>query len=82
MYVADIDIVERNHGLVISLFVFTTLAVVAVIMRLFTRLILVRAIGTDDVFITIAAFGTLGFLISVMERQSSRPPPSRYGNVN
>lgn len=69
MYVADINIVERNHGLVISLFIFTVLAVVAVSMRIFTRLFLVRAIGVDDVFITLAALGTLGFLVAVMERK-------------
>ena len=69
MYVAGIDVVERNHGLVISLFLFTVLAVTAVTMRLFTRLVLVRAVGVDDVFITIAALGTMGFLIAVMERE-------------
>jgi high-affinity Fe2+/Pb2+ permease len=55
MYIADIYIVERNYGLVVCGFLFTTLAVIAVILRLITRLALVRNFGIDDAFITLAA---------------------------
>lgn len=55
MYVADIYIVPRNHGLVVSAFFFTTLAVMAVILRIITRVGLVHNIGIDDGLITLAA---------------------------
>ncbi|KAG9256275.1 uncharacterized protein F5Z01DRAFT_503237 [Emericellopsis atlantica] len=68
MYVADIEIVPRNYGLVVSSFLFTTMALLAVIMRIYTRSALVQNVGADDVLIVLAALGTLGFLISVMEQ--------------
>ena len=54
-YIADIPIVERNHGLVVSAFLFTTLAIVSVSLRVFTRVGLVRNAGIDDYFIIAAA---------------------------
>lgn len=55
LYIVDIPIVERNHGLVVSAFLFTSLAFLAVSMRTFTRAFLVRNVGLDDYFIVAAA---------------------------
>ena len=40
--------VERNHSTVTALFFFTALAFLLVILRLFTRIVLVRNLGVDD----------------------------------
>lgn len=55
--IGGIPIVERNHGLVVSQFLFTTLAVLAVCLRLFTRGALVRNLGLDDYFASFAMVG-------------------------
>ncbi|KJZ75160.1 hypothetical protein HIM_05354 [Hirsutella minnesotensis 3608] len=68
LHVAGIKIVERNNGLVVAGFFFTTAACLAVCLRLITRAALVRNFGTDDYFITAAMFGTIGFLVAVMEQ--------------
>ncbi|KFH48503.1 hypothetical protein ACRE_006540 [Hapsidospora chrysogenum ATCC 11550] len=71
MYVADVHIVKRNYGLVVAEFLFTTLAVVAVVLRLVTRMVFVRNVGVDDGFITIAALGTIAFLVGAIERKAN-----------
>ncbi|KAH7121980.1 hypothetical protein B0J13DRAFT_680159 [Dactylonectria estremocensis] len=68
MYVADIFVPEVNYALVGVGFTFTILAILFVVLRIFTRLWLVRSMGADDVFIIISTLGTLGFLIAVMEQ--------------
>ncbi|KAM4057385.1 putative integral membrane protein [Hirsutella rhossiliensis] len=67
-YVGDIAIVDRNHGLVLAGFLFTSLASLAVWLRIFTRAVLVRNVGLDDYFICAAMFGTIGFLTAVMHQ--------------
>lgn len=53
-YIADIPIVERNYGLVFSLFFFTTLAVLSVTLRIITRTLVVNIRGLDDYLIVAA----------------------------
>lgn len=54
MYVADIFVSPKNYSLVILEFLFTTLAIVFVILRVFTRLWIVKNIGFDDAFIVLS----------------------------
>ncbi|KAF7557723.1 hypothetical protein G7Z17_g413 [Cylindrodendrum hubeiense] len=68
MYVAGIFVPEVNYALVGVGFTFTILAIIFVVLRIFTRVWLVRGVGADDGFIVISTFGTLGFLIAVMEQ--------------
>lgn len=63
-YIADIPIVAKDHGLIISGFLFTTIACLSVSLRTFTRTVLVRNMGLDDYFIIAAA---------VRKPQSSSP---------
>ncbi|KAF4506510.1 hypothetical protein G6O67_006589 [Ophiocordyceps sinensis] len=65
-HVGDIAIVERNHGLVVAGFFFTSLASLAVWLRIVTRAALVRNMGLDDYFICAAMLGTIGFLTALM----------------
>ncbi|KJZ71554.1 hypothetical protein HIM_09023 [Hirsutella minnesotensis 3608] len=65
--VAGVEIVERNNCLIISAFFFTTTACLAVCLRLLTRAVLVRNFGLDDYLITAAMFGTIGFLVAVIQ---------------
>lgn len=58
-YVGDIPIVDENHALVFSGFLFTTLAFVVISARLFTRAVLVRNVGVDDILMCIAFVRTL-----------------------
>ncbi|KAL6407647.1 hypothetical protein AUP68_08668 [Ilyonectria robusta] len=68
MYVSNIFVPEQNYALVGVGFTFTVLAIIFVVLRIFTRVWLVRSVGADDGFIVISTFGTLGFLIAVMEQ--------------
>ncbi|KAK3330757.1 hypothetical protein B0H66DRAFT_74012 [Apodospora peruviana] len=67
-YLGSTPIVERNYGLVFSAFFFTSLAVVTVGMRIYTRVVLLRNIGVDDVLITIALVGAISYLTACMEQ--------------
>lgn len=60
-YIADIPIVERNYGLVFSLFLFTTLAFLSVTLRIITRTLIVDNTGLDDYFIVAATVCSLKF---------------------
>jgi len=53
-YLGSTPIVERNHGLVFSAFFFTTLALVTISMRIYTRTVMVRNLGLDDILIVVA----------------------------
>lgn len=53
-YIGTIPIVERNYGLVFSVFFFTSLAALVVGMRTYTRAFLVKNVGADDVLMIIA----------------------------
>ncbi|KAI5460227.1 hypothetical protein BGZ63DRAFT_359196 [Mariannaea sp. PMI_226] len=68
MYVTDIYVSKQNYGLVGVGFTFTVLAVLFVLLRIITRLWLVKGMGFDDGFIIISAFGTLAFLVAVMQQ--------------
>lgn len=65
-YIAGVPIVERNRALVASLFFFTTLSFVAVVLRTITRATLVRNFGRDDSFIVVAVAGAIAFLTAVI----------------
>ncbi|OAQ57581.1 hypothetical protein VFPPC_12202 [Pochonia chlamydosporia 170] len=67
MYVADIFVSENNYSLVGVGFTFTVLAIVVVVLRIFTRLWVVKSFGVDDSFIVLSALATLGFLIAVID---------------
>ena len=58
-YVGDVRVVERSHALFFLEFFFTTLAVVTVSMRMFTRAVLVRNVGIDDVLMCFAVVSSL-----------------------
>ncbi|KAL0932704.1 uncharacterized protein CTRU02_211667 [Colletotrichum truncatum] len=66
--IAGIRVVPRNYGLVFSAFFFTTLAAVVVGMRTFTRAVLVKNVGTDDVLVVVAFFGTVAYLVTVIQQ--------------
>lgn len=53
-YIAGIPVVERIHGVVVSGFLFTTIATLCVSMRVFTRTVLIRNIGLDDYLMIVA----------------------------
>ncbi|OAQ57505.1 hypothetical protein VFPPC_17157 [Pochonia chlamydosporia 170] len=68
MYVADILVSENNYSLVGVGFTFTVLAIVVVVLRIFTRLWVVKGFGVDGGFIVLS-LATLGFLIAVIQRK-------------
>ncbi|KAH7110956.1 hypothetical protein EDB81DRAFT_671724 [Dactylonectria macrodidyma] len=67
-YIADIPIVERNHGLIISGFLFTTIAFIAVGLRIFTRTVLVSNMGLDDYVVIAAMLGSVAFLTGTLHQ--------------
>lgn len=57
MYVADIFVPQNCHALVVVGFLFTCLSSVFVILRIITRVWIVRSIGIDDAFIALSNVG-------------------------
>lgn len=53
-YIGDIPIVEANHAMVVAGFVFSTLAFITISMRIYTRAVLVKNVGIDDVLVVVA----------------------------
>ena len=53
-YVGPLTIVERNYGLVFSLFFFTILAVVIVATRVYVRVVMLSNGGLDDALVVFA----------------------------
>ncbi len=60
-YLGDTPIVDRNHGLVVSLFFFTSLSLIIVSLRIYARMRMIRNMGADD-YLIIAAMVRLGYL--------------------
>jgi hypothetical protein len=46
--VAGVPIVPQNYALIVNLFLFTALALVFMIMRIYTRAVIVKYLGWDD----------------------------------
>jgi hypothetical protein len=61
LYIGDVPIVERNYGMIITLLIFTSLSCLAVWLRIYTRMFLVRNTGPDDVFIFLAMVSSYSF---------------------
>ena len=47
-YIGGMEVVERNHALVVNSFFWTILAFIIVVLRLFTRGYVIKRIGPDD----------------------------------
>lgn len=47
-HVAGLEIVPRNHALIINTFLWTMLALITTFLRLYTRAIVVKRLGWDD----------------------------------
>ena len=54
-YIGDMEIVERNYALIVNMFLWTSLAFVILVLRLYTRAVLIRRVGADD-YMMVAAF--------------------------
>jgi hypothetical protein len=54
MYIGDVFVSEKNYALVGVEFTFTVLASASVVLRIITRLWLVKSIGIDDGFIVLS----------------------------
>jgi hypothetical protein len=53
-HIAGMPIVERNYALVVNSFFWTILAMIFIVMRLFTRAYIVKRVGMDD-YLMVAA---------------------------
>lgn len=53
-FIAGIPVVEENHGLIVSSFFFTVLAVAIVVLRVLTRSSLLKSTGIEDYFMILA----------------------------
>ena len=54
MQIGDLHFEHKVDGLLVGLFVMTVLAVISAVVRLFTRVVLIKEPGIDDVFIASA----------------------------
>lgn len=54
-YIGGMEIVERNHALVVNMFLWTPLAFTFLALRLYTRGFIIRRVGADD-YLMVAAF--------------------------
>lgn len=51
-YIAGMPVVERNYALVANSLLWTTLAFIVLMLRLFTRAFIVKRVGVDDYLMT------------------------------
>ncbi|KAF4634265.1 hypothetical protein G7Y89_g3845 [Cudoniella acicularis] len=65
-YIGAIPIVPRNYALVVNMFLWTALALIAIIMRIFTRAVIVKRLGWDDWLMSGAMVFSLAFLGTVI----------------
>ncbi len=54
-YIGGMVIVERNYALIVNMFLWTSLAFMILVLRLYTRAIIIRRVGADD-YLMMAAF--------------------------
>lgn len=47
-YIAGMPVVERNYALVVNMFLWTSLALLVICLRLYTRGLVVKRLGWDD----------------------------------
>lgn len=71
-YIGNIPIVEANQAIIVAGFFFSTVAFITISMRIYTRAVLVKNVGIDDVLVVVAYVGSLSYLISSIQRES--PP--------
>lgn len=67
-FVGPQPIVPSLYGLVVCLFLFTSLALVATFIRLYTRAAMIQRLGWDDWFMTSTMLFSLFFFVSVFYR--------------
>jgi len=75
-HIGGMEVVERNHALVVNSFFWTILAFIVTILRLFTRGYVIKRIGPDDWLMTgaMVSHASLESLtISVMLTVALRP---------
>lgn len=71
-YIAGMEIVERNHALVFNMFFWTILAFVILMLRLYTRAVVIRHIGADDYLMVGALVASVAWVVGLMFRGFSR----------
>ncbi|KND88260.1 hypothetical protein TOPH_07047 [Tolypocladium ophioglossoides CBS 100239] len=67
-HIAGVAVGEANYGLIVSTFLFTSLACLAVLLRVVTRAFLVRNLGLDDWFMVAAFLGSVAYLSTIVEQ--------------
>lgn len=70
-YVGPQAIEPSLHGLIVCIFVFTALALVATVLRFYTRALMIKRLGWDDWFMTSTMVFSLLFFGSVFYRKST-----------
>ncbi|KAB5559607.1 putative integral membrane protein [Coniochaeta sp. 2T2.1] len=64
--VGGTEIVERNHALVVNLFIWASLAFVVVVLRLYTRAVVIRQVWADDYLMVGAYMASVAFFVAEM----------------
>jgi len=64
------EILNRDQALVVNLFVCATLALVVLLLRLYTRLVVICQVGADDYLMVGAFMASIAFFIAEMFRKS------------
>jgi hypothetical protein len=70
-YVAGIPIVERNHATVVNILFWGPLAVVFIVLRIYTRAFITKRLGWDDWLMLAAMASSIVTLVGIMYREST-----------
>lgn len=65
-YLAGIEVVDGLHTLVVSMFMWTALAFVILLLRLYTRAVIVRQLGADDWLMALSMLTSIGTVVGGM----------------
>ncbi|KAK0612622.1 hypothetical protein B0T17DRAFT_620777 [Bombardia bombarda] len=66
LYLGTLPIDDRNRGMVLALLFFTSLSLFIVTLRIYTRAVVVKRTGLDDLLIILAGLGLVSYLTASM----------------
>jgi len=64
-YIGNVPIIEANHPLIVAGFFFSTIAFITISIRIYTRAMLVKNVGADDVLVVVAYVCSMSVLSTI-----------------
>lgn len=70
-HIAGIEVIDDLHPLVVLMLGWTALAFIVILLRIYTRAVLVRQLGADDWLMAMAMVLSIGTLVGAFYREDT-----------